>query len=576
MTGAKHNRAFALYLGLTASILLVAIGVVMLGQTFTHYNDLSMQRQDDQVQSMAKAADEHIAVQLNNFHEDLVYVLGRRGFKQAEANWAAGGDTADLLFRMQENLIAQNPQIHTLLAIRDEEICLSTNGMLDYSFLDDREGRLQPCFSREGTMYLALIASTEHAEYAALIDLESWYAEFARITTKEGIRLMLLGGREKLMLHQWMGVTQVDAVEELNEDNCDVQAVRLMVESRNTGKGLTSSYNLTYPGDSFVHEQRMAVIPLEESANGYFIVGITSDYDEIRLPMQRAAVLLLVYASMVVAGVVLIMLLSLRMVQRGRRQDRAMEALQIKNAQTQELLERTQELAHHQRLEIIGTLASSIAHEFNNLLTPIMGYSILTLEGLPEECDDLADNVTEIYEASRKAKTIISRLSDLSRKNVEVTFRRVALDALVRKALDVAAPAQPAHVTTDVRCDGNCCIEGNETQLSQLLLNLIINAYHAMQEKGGTLEMTVEEQAGRAVLRVKDTGTGIPEDVLAHIFEPFYTTKESGKGTGLGLAIVHQVVESHRGEISVETELGKGTAFSLSFPLAEGENDAEP
>lgn len=570
MTEAKR-KALTLYIALSAAILLVAVGVVMLGQTFTHYNDLSLQRQDNQVQSAAKAADEHIAVQLNNFYEDLVYVLGRRGFMQAEATWAAGGGADDLIYRMQENLIAQNTQIHALLAIREGEVLLSTNGETNYTFPENREGKLTPCFSREGTMYLALVASTEYAEYAALIDLESWYAEFARITTSEGIRLMLLGGQEKLLLHQWMGETHVTAVEELNEDNCDVQAVRLMVESRNTGKGLTSSYYVTYPGESKIHEQRMAIVPLEECVNGYFIVGITSDYDEIRLPMQQAAVRLLVYASMVVAGVLLSVLLTLQMVSRDRRKEKAMQELQLKNAQTQELLEKTQKLAHHQRLETIGTLASSIAHEFNNLLTPIMGYSILTLEGLPEDCDDLAENVTEIYEASRKAKTIISRLSDLSRKNVETTFERISLEGLVRKTLEVAAPAQPAHVTTAIRCEGACCIEGNETQLSQLLLNLILNAFHAMEETGGVLEMTAETEQERVVLRVADSGTGIPEEVLPHIFEPFYTTKESGKGTGLGLAIVRQVVESHRGEMRVETSLGKGTTFILSFPTAEGE-----
>ncbi len=201
-----------------------------------------------------------------------------------------------------------------------------------------------------------------------------------------------------------------------------------------------------------------------------------------------------------------------------------------------------------------------------------MGYAILTLEGLPEDCDELADNVTEIYEASRKAKTIISRMSDLSRKNVELTFRTISLSMLVEKALQVASPAQPANVVTLVQSsDHDCRLEGNETQISQLLLNLILNAYHAMEQRGGRLTLCVSQEAGEAVLRVSDTGVGIPQESLSRIFEPFYTTKESGRGTGLGLAIVHQVVESHHGRISVKSEVGAGTEFTLYFP-AYGEN----
>ena len=114
-----------------------------------------------------------------------------------------------------------------------------------------------------------------------------------------------------------------------------------------------------------------------------------------------------------------------------------MEALNRKN----------QELAHHDRLQTIGTLTSSIAHEFNNLLTPIMGYSILVLEQLPSDAEELYDNVLEIYNSSRKAKEIIARLSDLSRKNTSLTFQYVSPDELVRKVLAVASPARPPHVS---------------------------------------------------------------------------------------------------------------------------------
>ena len=137
---------------------------------------------------------------------------------------------------------------------------------------------------------------------------------------------------------------------------------------------------------------------------------------------------------------------SLRSGRRNERAQRELALLQEKNAAMEALNRKNQELAHHDRLQTIGTLTSSIAHEFNNLLTPIMGYSILVLEQLPSDAEELYDNVLEIYNSSRKAKEIIARLSDLSRKNTSLTFQYVSPDELVRKVLAVASPARPPHV----------------------------------------------------------------------------------------------------------------------------------
>ena len=133
----------------------------------------------------------------------------------------------------------------------------------------------------------------------------------------------------------------------------------------------------------------------------------------------------------------------------------------------------------------------------------------------------------------------------------------------------MAKPAQPAHVTTTIDNQADeCLVSGIETQLSQLLLNLILNAYHAMEETGGSLTMTISREGDTAVLCVADTGAGIPPEVLPHIFEPFFTTKEPGLGTGLGLAIVQQVAQSHHGNIEAESHPGQGTTFTLRLPAA--------
>lgn len=244
-----------------------------------------------------------------------------------------------------------------------------------------------------------------------------------------------------------------------------------------------------------------------------------------------------------------------------------MKLLQRKIEVMEQLNEKQQRLAHHQRLELLGTLTSSIAHEFNNLLTPIMGYSLLALEKLPPEEEELYDNILEIYNASRQAKTIISRLSDLSRKNTADTLHENAPDELVKKTLEVATPAKPKNV--EIKLNLNCWdqrLMANEIQLSQLLLNLILNGFHAMEPNGGVLTIDTSFDDESIHIRVADTGCGIPEEIRGKIFEPFFTTKDTGKGTGLGLAIAAQVVEDHHGHIRVDSKEGEGTAITVTLP----------
>ena len=281
----------------------------------------------------------------------------------------------------------------------------------------------------------------------------------------------------------------------------------------------------------------------------------------------RATVVLLVSGFVSISlGLLLLIYHTGILYMENRKASKELQQLSQRQERLEEINRQTQQLAHHQRLEIIGTLTSSISHEFNNLLTPIMSYSLMTLEKLPPSEEELADNLIEIFNASEKAKEIISRLSDLSRKNSPNTFRTASLDVLIQKALTIATPSKPKEV--EVRLNLNCWdqrIRVNEIQITQMLLNLILNAFHAMEDSG-ILEIETTYDDHFITLQVSDTGCGIPQELHKKIFEPFFTTKDSGKGTGLGLAIVAQVVEDHRGTIHVTSQPGKGTAFTVKLP----------
>ena len=283
--------------------------------------------------------------------------------------------------------------------------------------------------------------------------------------------------------------------------------------------------------------------------------------------VRAAALCMMVFGSMVAVGVGILLIVFLHVIRRTSRLLKEADALHIRNEAMSALNEKTQQLAHHQRLETLGTLTSSIAHEFNNLLTPIMGYSLMALEKLPPEEEELYDDILEIYNASRKAKDIISRLSDLSRKNTSSTFRDICPDDLVRKTLDVATPAKPLKV--EVKVDLNCMdqlLQANEIQLSQLLLNLVLNGFQAMGDRGGVLTISTSYDENNIRIQVSDTGCGIPKEIRESVFEPFFTTKEPGKGTGLGLAIVAQVVEDHHGTLLLDSHIGEGTTITVALP----------
>ena len=573
--GHTGRRRFFLTLGLTLA--LVVTGMVMIGRVFQKYESIILTGQDDQMFGLARSVDRSVASYLSRYRSNLIYVTRQRGFQSAVETWQESGEPGQLLERMRENILFQDSLITGMLALREGEVLLSTEGEGSYRIpagAGKTEGGIgvRPCIDGDGGVRLAFVREMEDGlSFAALLDLSAFYQRVAGdLTFGTEDRILLLDAGGQTLLHNPKGTVRVDAVEGLSESACDFGGLTYLLEQQRLGVQGAAFYEGYDCRQGSSYAARIAAIPATVDTNGFFAIGVSVNYDGVVGPLHLAAIRLLAYGGMVVAGVLLLVGLTLRIRRRNEEDLRELEVLRKKNEAMEELNRQTQELAHHQRLETIGTLTSSIAHEFNNLLTPIMGYSLLTLEKLPQEEAELYDNVLEIYNASRKAKEIISRLSDLSRKNTALTFQYTPPDELVRRVLEVAAPAQPHGV--EVRTEFNCSclwVYGNELQLSQMLLNLVLNAFQAMERSDGTLRVSTWADESSVFLRVSDTGPGISEQTLPHIFEPFYTTKEAGKGTGLGLAIVRQVVEEHGGTVSVETAVGRGAAFLVSLPLSK-------
>jgi signal transduction histidine kinase len=236
----------------------------------------------------------------------------------------------------------------------------------------------------------------------------------------------------------------------------------------------------------------------------------------------------------------------------------------------------TEKLAQAQKLTYLGELASTTSHEFNNILTTIINYAKMGLRHPDRETREKAFN--KILTASTKAAKITGSILGMARRR-SGGFEPTDLKQLLEDALLLLErEMNKYHIAVETYFRDVPRAMVNPGQIQQVLLNLLVNARQAMPNGGRViLKLALDETGETVELSVRDTGIGIPADVLPKIFEPFFTTKSgpdaTGKGgTGLGLSMCRDIVEAHRGRIRVESSPGKGTAFILKLPLAPAAN----
>lgn len=252
--------------------------------------------------------------------------------------------------------------------------------------------------------------------------------------------------------------------------------------------------------------------------------------------------------------------------------------------------ERTRALANSEKqlqqvmkLQAIGTLAGGIAHDFNNILFPIVGYTELTMDDVPEG-SQARQNLDEVLKAANRAKELVQQILTFSRQSSQER-RPLKVQYLIKEATKLLRATIPSSIEIECNIDESCGpIKGDPTQIHQIIMNLCTNAYHALQETGGKLEVSLKEiyisyeqsldrvgmKIGKHIeLMVKDSGHGMEPQVIERIFEPYFTTKEQGKGTGLGLSVIHGIVKSHGGDITVSSRPGNGATFKVYLPIID-------
>jgi len=254
--------------------------------------------------------------------------------------------------------------------------------------------------------------------------------------------------------------------------------------------------------------------------------------------------------------------------------------------------ERTRLKIQSQKLEAIATLASGIAHDFNNILTTIIGYTKMSMKdiaGLSKgdtDVETVKKDLDEVRKASQRAQALVNHILAFSR-HAEADHVPIDLADAIEKSLEALRPTLPSNIKLRQNLSEQCLIQGDRFQIPQVVTNLCTNAIQAMEKTGGELEVSLHrvilggdtcglglDPGEYALLSVRDTGSGMSEQVATRIFDPYFTTKWKGQGAGLGLSIAYGIVKSHGGAITLKTVQGKGTTFEVYFP-AYSSHDAE-
>jgi len=240
------------------------------------------------------------------------------------------------------------------------------------------------------------------------------------------------------------------------------------------------------------------------------------------------------------------------------------------------------ELFRAQKMEAVGVLAGGVAHDFNNILSAIIGFSELAKIHIPHESEANKD-IDKVLKAGHRATDLVKQILTFGRKT-EQLLQPLAPYLVIKEALKMLRSTLPATITIQEEIDSECgSILADPTNIHQIVVNLCTNAFHAMENEKGLLsvklcrkEMRVEDliepeisPGPFIVLSISDTGPGMDQKIISRIFEPYFTTKEVGEGTGLGLAVIYGIVKAYSGFIRVESEPDKGTSFHLYFPALE-------
>ena len=367
----------------------------------------------------------------------------------------------------------------------------------------------------------------------------------------------------------------------------DYDDLEKLLEKQMSGvEGSYVYYSYWWPQDKLEKVKKLNAFSPAQVSEDFWIVAVVMSYDEISEPIINYLLSNIVIAIVVIMIFSWVIFLSVRMIKNKEAYEMETRYLKEINKSTEELRIKDAELHHKRKLETIGRLTGGIAHEFNNVLTPIMGYSEMVLRNLDPELDSY-DYVKTIHKSSKRAQEIIDQIRMFSGdKNIKIKYEIISINKVLDDAISFAESVSPSNIKVIKNIDEHCGdVYANETQIHQVVLNLCTNAFNAMKETDiGNLKITAKNVKNKKLqntedniadkkeyvkISFEDNGCGMDSETQEKIFDPFFTQKLSKKSSGLGLAIVQGIVTKHGGSIEVYSEKGKGSRFDIYIPIAQ-------
>ncbi len=375
--------------------------------------------------------------------------------------------------------------------------------------------------------------------------------------------------------------------------NLDYNSLEQMVEEQCSGKsGVSEYYSYWWTDPNLPRVKKISAYAPARFGDDFWVISAVIDYDDLYIPIVGGLQKIALIFSCGLFLLVTMIILTIKLLRDQSKASKEIAYLRELNTLLEAVHHGEENIAHRQRLQIMGTMTGGIAHEFNNFLTPIMGHAELLMMELDPESDEF-DSACEIYEASEKAKDVIRQISSLSRRNVETVYKKILAQKMLDRVAKMVESVCPAnvHMEKDI-CQGDEYILGNSTQINQVILNICVNAVHAIGKNEGIIRLTssvityecikqMSSLENKSIpdtwerylkIDIEDNGCGMEPEVLRKIFNPFFTTKKSGQGTGLGLSLAEQIVLSHKGYIFVKSTVGKGSVFTILLPVLESES----
>ena len=589
-----------------AAVLISVFFICTLAYAFRQYMDQIVSEQEEQLLNIARAVSNSISLYTDFYFQDLQKMSQTSEYQDAGENFLETGN-ADLLtefFQSQMELQREDVEGILLRSLGGADGKWDGDGTVfcgperSYESVYCLKGTepgtgIDVLEDKHGTCYLSLSVLTLNGKFRLcyIIDIQEMYDRVGSyMKVGDNGYVMIKDSSGRILMHpveEQLGINVIDGREQMYPD-FDLSELEEMISHQLQGaEGVEIYHSYWWADDPPSPVRKICAYTPVWFADDFLIVAAVIDYSEIETPVIRAAVSVFLLAVILVS-MMLYTIFRFGSVAKARKTaEQENQRLRELNAKLEQIRAKEEKLAHDQRLQLMGTLTGGIAHEFNNLLTPIMGYSgMILMEAEPDS--EMADSAGEIYQAAERAKEIIRQIAAMSRKQAGALTKPLLVGEAMDGIMKMLTTVKPDSVRleTEFSWPPDCLVCYSETELNQILLNLSTNGFHAMKEKEGTLTV-----GGRAVpgeeaapylhgkkaasryllLYVRDTGAGIPKDHLEHIFDPFYTTKETGEGTGLGLSVVQNILESRNGGIHVESKEGEGSCFCLYLPIWEQE-----